>query len=203
MDSAFVATKGNLMRAKASLALSKQGFELMDKKRSILIMELMSLIDRADKIQNNIDSTYSQAYEALMRANLDLGLHMVEKYCRTIPKEESLTIKLRSVMGVEIPEVSIADPSSTPYYGMMDSSPSLDEALKKFEQVKLFTVELAEVENSAYRLAMSIKKTQKRANALTNILIPRYQKLVKDIQISLEEKEREEFIRLKVIKHKK
>ena len=54
--------------------------------------------------------------------------------------------------------------------------------------------------NAAYRLAMNIRKTQKRANALKNITIPTYTVLVKDISNALEEKEREEFTRLKVIK---
>ena len=56
------------------------------------------------------------------------------------------------------------------------------------------------VENSAYRLASNIKKTQKRANALKNITIPTYTERVKSITNALEEKEREEFTRLKVIK---
>ena len=77
---------------------------------------------------------------------------------------------------------------------------SLDEACQQFEKVKELTIRLAEIENSAYRLATSIKKTQKRANALQNITIPKYESLAKEIQEYLEEKEREEFTRLKVIK---
>lgn len=80
---------------------------------------------------------------------------------------------------------------------------SLDEACEKFQKVKELTIRLAQVETSAYRLAYNIKKTQKRANALQNITIPKYQSLVKSIQGALEEKEREEFTRLKVIKRMK
>ena len=58
-------------------------------------------------------------------------------------------------------------------------------------------------ENSVYRLADSIKKTQKRANALKNIMIPRFEETVKFISDALDEKDREEFSRLKVIKKKK
>ena len=65
------------------------------------------------------------------------------------------------------------------------------------------TVKLTEIENAVYRLAMNIKKTQKRANALENITIPLYDKLSKDIQNALEEKEREEHTRLKIIKRTK
>ena len=72
-----------------------------------------------------------------------------------------------------------------------------------FEKVKDLTLNLSMIENSAYRLAAAIKKTQKRANALKNITIPHYTQLSKDIADALEEKEREEFTRLKVIKQRK
>ena len=80
---------------------------------------------------------------------------------------------------------------------------SLDEAKAAFENVKELSIRLSMVENAAIRLAANIKKTQKRANALKNITIPKYETLTKDIQNALEEKEREEFTRLKVIKRMK
>ena len=88
-------------------------------------------------------------------------------------------------------------------FGIHSSNDSLDKAYNKFNEVKELTAELAEVENSVYRLANSIKKTQKRANALKNITIPKYEQLTKDIGDALEEREREEFTRLKVIKRMK
>ena len=66
--------------------------------------------------------------------------------------------------------------------------------------MKHLTAILAEVENSIYRLATAVKKTQSRANALKNIVIPKFQANAKYISDSLEEKEREEFSRMKVIK---
>jgi len=77
---------------------------------------------------------------------------------------------------------------------------SLDETCEKFRRVKELTIRLAQIETSAYRLAYNIKKTQKRANALQNITIPKYEMLTREIENALEEKEREEFTRLKVIK---
>ena len=85
----------------------------------------------------------------------------------------------------------------------MNTRISLDEAYYQFNKVKELTIRLSMIENSAYRLANSIKKTQRRANALKNVTIPRYSQLVVDIQNALEEKEREEFTRLKVIKRRK
>lgn len=103
-------------------------------------------------------------------------------------------------MGVEIPTVDIAPYDLKPRYGFSRTNLALDLAYRRFEEVKHMTVEYAEVENAVYRLATNIRKTQKRANALKNIMIPRYEKITRDIQDFLDEKDREEFTRLKMIK---
>lgn len=196
-------TKGNLILAKNSLALAKLGYGLMDKKRNILIRELMGLIDEAKDIQAEIDTTFTQAYEALQLANIELGINYVQEIGRAVPVENSIAIKARSIMGTEIPLVRYDASSLRPTYAFGDTRQSLDEARMKFKKVKELTIKLSMVENSAYRLASNIKKTQKRANALKNITIPAYETLTKDISNALEEKEREEFTRLKVIKRMK
>ena len=200
MDPNTFPTKGNLIAAKNSLTLARQGYELMDKKRNILIRELMNLIEEARGIQGQVDSTFREAYAALQIANIDHGIDYVEEISHSIPLEESIRIRIRSIMGTEIPLVEADAGRDVPTYGYYSTKRSLDEARRSFERVKELTVKLASVENSAYRLAANIKKTQKRANALKNITIPHYETLVKDISDALEEKEREEFTRLKVIK---
>lgn len=201
MDPNTFPTKGNLILAKNSLALAKQGYELMDKKRNILIRELMELIDKARDIQTEIDGTFTSAYAALQKANIEMGIRNVEDLSFTIPEENSIEIKQRSIMGTEIPLVDFELEDEKPTYSFFNTRVSLDEATSSFRKVKELTLRLATIENSAYRLAASINKTQKRANALKNITIPNYSQLVHDIQNALEEKEREEFTRLKVIKN--
>lgn len=203
MDPNTFPTKGNLILAKNSLALSKQGYELMDKKRNILIRELMELIDKAKNIQSEIDITFTEAYAALQKANIEMGIRNVADLSKSVPIEDSIKIKYRSIMGTEIPLVEYENPELSPSYAFYGTKISLDEACRHFNKVKELTIRLSMVENSAYRLATNIKKTQKRANALQNITIPYYTQLTKDIQNSLEEKEREEFTRLKVIKRNK
>lgn len=195
-----VPTKGNLILAKNSLALARQGFDLMDKKRNILIHELMDLIDEASSIQNEIDVTFRSAYKALQTVNIEMGIKNVELLSSTVPIEDSISIKYRSIMGTEIPIVTAKNSINTPSYAFYDTRMSLDRATKEFAKVKELTIRLSSIENAAYRLANSIKKTQKRANALQNITIPLYTELTFSIQNALEEKEREEFTRLKVIK---
>ena len=197
-----VPTKGNLMTYKKSLALAKTGYELLDKKRNILVREMMTLIDSASEIQNKIDITYSKAYLALQKANITLGY--IDDMAKSVPEETSLRLSYRSVMGVEIPIVTIDEtPGTDIFYGLDSTNAAFDEAYMSFQEVKQLTARLAEVENSVYRLADAIKKTQKRANALKNIMMPRFEEIVKFISDALEEKEREEFSRLKVIKTQK
>ncbi|HAX50954.1 V-type ATP synthase subunit D [Muricomes intestini] len=203
MDPRTFPTKGNLMLARNSLALARQGYDLMDRKRNILIRELMDLINEARDIQDEIDSTFTYAYRCLQRANIEHGINMVSQLAYTIPIENSITIQTRSIMGTEIPHVKYTPRNNVPTYSFHTTKESIDIAVQAFRKVKDLTVKLAMVENAAYRLAANIKKTQKRANALQNITIPKYSQLVYDITNALEEKEREEFTRLKVIKRMK
>lgn len=197
-------TKGNLIAAKNSLALARQGYDLMDKKRNILVREMMDLVDQASTIQTEIDTTFRAAYEALQQANIEMGIHMVQDIAKTVPVENAVKIKTRSIMGTEIPLVEYDKEASegTPNYAFYSTRVSLDEAQKAFNRVKELTIKLSTIETSAIRLATNIKKTQKRANALKNITIPTYEAIVKNITNALEEKEREEFTRLKVIKER-
>lgn len=194
-------TKSNLISTKKSLDLAKLGYDLLDRKRNILVREMMQLIDRASAIQENINSTYAKAYLALQKANVTLG--MCTEFAQAIPVDNSLDIDLRSVMGVELPVVTLEDTKPDMYYGLNATNSSLDEAYLSFLEVKKMTAQLAEIENNVYRLADAIKKTQKRANALNNIMIPQFTATIKYITEALEEKEREDFSRLKVIKNQK
>ena len=178
------ATKGNLILYKKALKLAALGYELLDRKRNILIRELMSLVDKAGELRGSIEDTYKEAYSALQLANISMGLVTPYANC----------------MGVELPKVTLKERPLKVTYGFSQTDSQLDRAYLAFEKVKQTTAVLAEVENSIYRLSVAIKKTQRRANALQNIIIPRNERIVKFITDSLEEKDREEFSRMKVIK---
>lgn len=199
-DSIFP-TKGNLIKVKKSLHQAKLGYDLMDRKRNILVREMVSLIDTAKSIRGKIESTYKEAYLALQSANITLGI--CDSIAQSVPIEDGIAVSYRSVMGVEIPHVTMAKTPISLRYGFAQTNSQLDYAYLCFNEAKSLTVVLAEVENSIYRLAIGIKKTQKRANALKNIMIPQFEHDAKFISDALEEKEREEFSRQKVIKSNK
>ncbi len=201
MDINLFPTKGNLINAENTLKLCRQGYVLLDKKRNVLIKEMMDLIDSARTIQKEIDKSFAKAYKALQSANISVGIDSVQEISRSIPVDDSYEVRLRSVMGAELPVVSIGKNAAENEFGIYKTSSSLDIAYLEFKKVKELTAKLSETENSVYRLATGIKKTQKRANALKNIMIPRYEEITANIRNVLEEKEREEFSRLKVIKN--
>ncbi|MHC1734353.1 MAG: V-type ATP synthase subunit D [Erysipelotrichaceae bacterium] len=194
-------TKGNLIATKKSMQLAKLGYDLMDRKRNVLIREMMLLVDKVKILRDQITQTYAEAYLSLQQANISLGV--VTQIANAVSIENGVSIVYRSVMGVEIPNVRLEDTELTFEYGFDESNSKLDEASLKFLQAKRMTVLLAEIDNSVFRLARAIQKTQKRANALRNIVLPQLQDDIKFISDALEEKEREEFTRLKVIKNKK
>lgn len=191
-------TKANLMATQKSLDLAKLGYELMDRKRNILVREMMQLIDEAKEVEANISSVYERAYNSLKLANITLGV--CGNFARTIPVDNGLSLDFRSVMGVEIPTIKLEEHHLRPYYGFKSTNSYLDEAYFNFTEAKKMTVKLAETEASIYRLADAVKKTQKRANALNNIMIPQFTDTIKYISEALDEKEREDFTRLKVVK---
>ena len=162
MAKTLAPTKGNLMMAKNTLRLSKQGYEMLDKKRNILIREMMLLIEEAKEVEAKIEETFAAAYKALESANVISGVSKVQNLAHSAVLENSVKVDLRSVMGVEIPVVTADKPDGRPVYGFNGTS-ALDEASVKFNEVKVMTVKLTEIENAVYRLAMNIKKTQKES----------------------------------------
>lgn len=199
MATNVAATKGNLIRMKRSLALANSGYELMDRKRNILISEMMQLVDKVKLLRDEITDAYSQGYYLLQQANIYSGV--IGRIATEIPVEHNIELTYRSVMGVEVPNVIYHKKDTYELaYGLEESNSKIDMAYIQFQKVKELTMVLAEVDNAVYRLANAISKTQKRANALKNVVIPRYSDTIRFINDSLDEKEREEFSRMKVIK---
>ena len=201
MAKQVIPTKGNLLSVKKSLALAKLGYDLMDRKRNILVREMMGMIDEAKEIQKQINDTFAAAYHALQEANISTGL--IDSSSLDFPIDDSIELDYRSVMGVEIPTVRIGDEPVFPDYSLAFTSSSFDTAYLSFLKVKRLTARLAQVEIGVYRLANAVKKVQKRSNALNNIVIPGLIEDERFITDALEEKDREDFSRLKVIKFTK
>ncbi|MDO9493050.1 V-type ATP synthase subunit D [Acetobacterium sp.] len=197
-------TKANLIKAKGRLKFSIKGYELLDKKRTILIQEIMQLVKEAELIEKEIGQMFRDAYEALQQVCISMGLNHLEEFALSVTPEIPFEIRAKGVMGVDIPEVIYTERRERNLaFGFNENNPALDIAIKKFNDVKYLSYQLAQVETTAYKLSLEIKKTQKSANALDKIQIPRLKGEIKYIQDTIEEKEREEFFRLKKVKNRR
>ncbi len=197
-----VPTKGNLIRLKDQLRLSESGHSLLEKKRNVLMKELLSIVDEARKLQDEILDVFEKAYKSLQLANLDLGMEYMDEISRAVPEYDGLSIRMRSVMGVEVPEVIAQEfPKDIPY-GIYRSNSALDKTYLSFVNVLKLITRAVWIENTAYRLAYEVRKTRKRVNALENVVIPQLKENIKFIQDVLEELEREELVKIKKAKQK-
>jgi len=187
-------TKSNLVNTKGSLKLAREGYELLDKKRNVLIQEMLKRIDEAKEIQSEINEFFYEAYQALQSVDITQGIKTVEDIATGIDFVDNTKIRSYSVMGVEIPEVDVILEDIIPRYSFFRTNMALDRAFKNFKRVVSLISRLAEIETSVYRLATSIKKTQKRANALDNILIPKYEIQSSIFRIHLKKKSGKIFI---------
>lgn len=196
-------TKSNLLRTKDNLKLSKTGYNLIDKKRTVLIKEMMQQIEKAKEIQSDVKDLFEKAYKVLQEANITMGVRQVQDIALSIDKAEHFDITYKSIMGLDVPTVKYEKQVLRPHYSMYMTGEAIDEAIMIFQKIKMLTYRLAETENTVYKLSIEIKKNQKRANALEKMQIPNLEETVKYISESLEEKEREDFYRLKKIKKRK
>lgn len=195
-------TKANLINAKTSLEFSEKGFALLDQKRNVLIREIMSYMHRIKNIEDNINKIFREAYEALQRVDIVMGTSELEKAAAAVSSAVEFGIKQRSVMGVLLPHIYYEKQDIELSYSLLTTDETMDIIYLKFSELRYAVYELAEVENSIFKLSAEIKKTQRKANSLENIQIPELKALVKNINDVLEEREREDFFRLKLVKKK-
>ena len=202
MATKLAPTRGNLVRLTRDMAMAQSGHDLLDQKRQVLMMELVRYIDSAKKIQEDVARIFKEAYDALQKANVSLGIDTVEDISESVPITSDITVRLRSVMGVEIPDVDELSAETVPSYSFHSSSGAMDAAYAKFRRVMVLVAQLAEVETSVYRLAVQIRKTHRRVNALEKVVIPQDKADIAFISDVLEEGEREDFTRMKLAQKK-
>jgi len=193
-------TRGNLVKLQKSMAQAQSGHDLLEQKRQVLMMELVKHIDVAKIVQKDVPTVFENAYGTLQKANISLGIDTVEDIARSVPLADGLVVRLRSVMGVEIPEIDELSLAVRPSYSFHGSTSAMDDAYVSVHKALLLILQLAMVETSVYRLAVQIRKTHRRVNALEKVVIPQNKSEAAFIEDVLEESDREDFVRMKIAK---
>lgn len=193
-------TKTNLLSLGQELKFAKLGYELLDQKRNILIIELLNLVDQAADHEEKVNKALSEAYRTLEEAVLHMGKLKVTQVASAINIESQVKITQRKVMGVGLPVVNTTFEDYPPYYSPMGTSFWIDSSLEDYKSVLSVMGKLAELKISIMRLAREVKKTIRKVNALEKIAVPELQETVKYIENRLEENERDMIILLKMVK---
>ena len=196
-------TRSNLIRLKHELEFARQGYEILDRKREALTSELIRLAHDAEVFQRELWKLMNEAYHALEKAQLLMGHEQVEWAALAAPKAVDVQLRFRGIMGVALPLIESQVGIPKIRYSLGDTSASLDEATATFQEVLKRIPELSRLVTTVFRLAKELQKTQRRVKALQNIFIPQYEDTITYIRSTLEEHEREEFFRLKLLKNRK
>jgi V/A-type H+-transporting ATPase subunit D len=193
-------TKSNYLEMSNQLDSAKEGYELLDQKRQILVYELMSRLGRARDAERRVAEAMERAFAALRGAVLDVGSAGVDRASLAVVMDHQVELSHQNLMGIRLPTVTSLLAELTVQFGVGGTSARADTAMRRFVEALSLVAELAELENSVIRLARELRKTQRRCNALSKVFIPDYSETIEYILSSLEEREREAFVIQKMIK---
>ena len=200
MNTNIAPTKSNLMKIKDELAFSKTGYDLLDQKRSILVSELLTLVDQAVDYQNRVEKALKEADEALEDAIMHMGRRKVANLAGAVNISSSITLTSRKVMGVALPRVSTEFSGSGPFFSPEGTSMLSEVAVSKYRDALSLMGQMAELKVSIMRLAREVRKTIRKVNSLEKLVIPDREATVRYLTGRIEEAERESMIQMKSVK---
>ena len=193
-------TRSNLIKLKDELKFAKLGHELLDQKRNILIIELLTLVDQAVDYQAQVEEALREAYQSLQAAVMGMGRLKVANLSGAVNIDTAITLKERRVMGVRLPRVETSFDEQGPYFSPRETSFQVEDALDNFKEALKLMGRLAELKVSIMRLAQEAKRTIRKVNALEKIAIPDLEETLVYTLSRLEEAERESFLLMKQVK---
>jgi V/A-type H+-transporting ATPase subunit D len=188
-------TKGFLMDMKRRIGFIERGTEFLKLKRDQLAKELTTSLDVLRGRRKVLMDILQEAYAAVTAAYLSLGPMEVQSQARSIKSALELEVLPRAVMGVRYPFVKIGEkPQVTAELDI-----TLSVASDKVYEILDDIIRLAEFETRVERIADELGKTNRKVNALENIIIPEYKQIIKFIEDKLDEESLEELVRMKLI----
>ncbi len=202
MNITIAPTKSNLLSTKEQLAVSTNGYELLEEKREILVRELMSLVEQVKLLEDEIQQAIDQAYPAFKRMLMLDGADQVERIAHSIHYDFDMIEKVIVVGGMQFETIEVELPKKELFYSILGSYANTDDVIVKFFNLLNLLTQMASIRTIVWRLAEEVKRTQRRVNALDKMIIPQDTETIKYIESVLEERERENVFVLKALKKK-
>jgi V/A-type H+/Na+-transporting ATPase subunit D len=199
-------TRSELLERKQQISLAQQGMDLLKQKRDALLIEFMSVMDETLRLSSSLQKTVSEAQYSLAVAKSVDGSVAVRSVAVATKGVITVDMTGTKIMGVSIPVVTKGESpmrsSFTRGYAITGVSSRIDETADKFERILDVIIEYADIETRLKRLGEEIQKTNRRVNALEQITVPALKEQVSYIQMTLDERAREDLFRLKKVKKK-
>ena len=197
------ATRTEFLRLKKQIILAEQGRDLLKKKRDALLMELMQIMESVIDITNKLQELAVSASHALAIAKAVDGSVTLRSAGWATKGDISIDISGTHIMGVPVPKITSKPVVRSTFergYGLIGISSRIEETAERFERYLELVIEIAAVETKLKRLALEVKKTKRRVNALDQVVIPDLKFKLKITATALEERGREDLWRLKKVK---
>lgn len=193
-------TRTSSLRITQELRFATEGFDLLDQKRQILLLELMQYVDAARREQEEADRHLAEAYKQLRAAAEQVGTQRLATDALATPIETSVNVTEHRVMGISVPQVEASPAKVQPTFSFGSGTIRTDNVMASFKKALEAISRLAETQNAVFRLARELRKTQRRVNALSKNFIPTYKDTLTYITATLEERERESFVIMRMIR---
>ncbi len=195
-------TKSNLLAMKEQLAVSTNGYELLEEKREILVRELMHLVEQVKLLEKDIEKVTEKAYPSLRRMLMLDGADQIERISHAVHYDFEMTEKKVTVGGMSFSSIDVNMPKKELFYSFNGTYANTDTVINRFFELLSLLTQMASIRTIVWRLAEEVKKTQRRVNALDKMIIPQTTETKAYIESVLEERERDNTFVLKALKKK-
>jgi V/A-type H+-transporting ATPase subunit D len=194
-------TRMELLALRKRRGIAERGRDLLREKLDALMIEFFENVHQISALRERSYALLQEAYTLFIEAQMVHGLARLEQFAVGVEDRFNVDMKTRNVIGVTLPQVEVQVlPIKTAPYNLLATSAKLDEATTKMIDALKAITELSSAEASTRKLAQAIASTKRRVNSLDYVIIPRVLHSIRYIQMHLEEREREDFFRLKRIK---
>jgi len=196
-------TRSELLQTKKKIALANSGYKLLKKKRDGLILEFFNVLKKARNIRQELTAEYVSALNKINIARAIDSDIQIKSAAMSIKQQPLVELDTKNIMGVRIPSITSGEVKKSIFergYGVLSATAKIDEAASAYEAVVEKIILTAEIEITLKRLLKEIERTKRKVNALERLTIPRLEGDAAYIRLRLEEMERENFSRLKMLK---
>ncbi|MDR1869617.1 MAG: V-type ATP synthase subunit D [Treponema sp.] len=195
-------TKSNLLKVKERLNIAKEGYDLLEQKREILVSELMRKVEQVKILERDLDKRVETAYPCLKRMLVVVGRERAQSLAQNVSYNFEVNEKQVIAAGMRLPGLEVRIPNRELKYSPVNSFAECDETVLEFFELLKICTELAAIRTIAWRLAREVRRTQRRVNALEKMVIPTASETKVYIESALEERDRDSFFTSKLLKKK-